>query len=183
MFRKWPAGRWPDSVISVREIQAEDVAAISAVDGVRAWHGGEAKWSGYFRQHLCGERITIVAQAAGALIGYASMVWRSQHRPFAQAGIPEVQDMVVADTYRRQGAATTMIVALEMRARAAGHSVVGIGFGLYADYGPAQKLYVRRGYIPDGAGVTWNNQLVVGGDPVRLDDDLVLWLTKEISAA
>ena len=30
--------------------------------------------------------------------------------------------------------------------------IVGIGVGLYEDYGPAQRLYIKRGYIPDGKG-------------------------------
>ena len=37
--------------------------------------------------------------------------------------------------------------------RDAGRSpLAGIGFGLYADYGAAQRLYVKCGYLPDGRG-------------------------------
>jgi len=31
--------------------------------------------------------------------------------------------------------------------------IVGIGVGLYADYGTAQRMYARRGYVPDGHGL------------------------------
>lgn len=59
---------------------------------------------------------------------------------------------------------------------------VGIGVGLYAGddggYGPAQRLYVNSGYIPDGNGLTYDYQTVLPGDTVRLDDELVLWFTK-----
>jgi hypothetical protein len=34
---------------------------------------------------------------------------------------------------------------------------VGIGVGLYLDYGVAQTMYVKRGYIPDGKGICKNN--------------------------
>ena len=56
---------------------------------------------------------------------------------------------------------------------------VGIGVGLYDGYGSAQRLYIKRGYIPDGLGVTYNYNHVTPGANVCLDDDLVLWFTKE----
>jgi hypothetical protein len=56
---------------------------------------------------------------------------------------------------------------------------VGLGVGLYADYGNAQRLYVLRGYIPDGRGLTHQNQPVKPGNDVFVDDDLVLYFTKE----
>ncbi len=58
---------------------------------------------------------------------------------------------------------------------------MGIGFGLYADYGAAQRLYVQMGYVPDGHGLTWNNEPARAGDMVRVDDDLVLWLRKPLA--
>jgi hypothetical protein len=73
-----------------------------------------------------------------------------------------------------------MIGACEARARAAGHPVMGIGVGLYADYGAAQRLYVRLGYRPDGRGVWYGAQPAVPGQPYRLDDDLVLFLEKAL---
>jgi hypothetical protein len=39
-------------------------------------------------------------------------------------------------------------------------------------------LYAKRGYIPDGRGVTYRDRYVEEGAPVVLDDDLVLHLTK-----
>ena len=36
----------------------------------------------------------------------------------------------------------------------------GIGFGLYADYGAAQRLYIKRGYIPDGRGAHYGTSPV-----------------------
>jgi hypothetical protein len=58
--------------------------------------------------------------------------------------------------------------------------VVGIGVGLYADYGAAQVLYVRRGYVPDGQGVTTCDVPVHPGHSVCVDDNLVLHFLKEL---
>jgi len=107
-------------------------------------------------------------------------VWTSQYPPFAAAGAPEIQDMVVSATWRRRGLATALIAAFEDRARAEGCRIIGIGFGLYADYGAAQRLYVRLGYVPDGRGLTYAGAPVVPGANVRVDDDMVLWLTKTL---
>lgn len=42
------------------------------------------------------------------------------------------------------------------------------------------RLGRRRGYLPDGAGLTWNNEPAEPGAMVRVDDDLVLWLRKPL---
>jgi hypothetical protein len=60
-------------------------------------------------------------------------------------------------------------------------SIVGIGFGLTADYGDAQKLYIKRGYIPDGLGITSHCKPVSWGESVHVDDDLVLWFRKKLT--
>jgi hypothetical protein len=56
---------------------------------------------------------------------------------------------------------------------------IGIGVGMYADYGAAQRMYVLRGYVPDGRGLFYKEQPVLPGKEVLVDDYLVLYLTKE----
>ena len=51
---------------------------------------------------------------------------------------------------------------------------------LGAGYNAAQRLYVLRGYIPDGRGVTYRDQYVGQYVQVMLDDDLGLHLTKQL---
>jgi GNAT superfamily N-acetyltransferase len=87
---------------------------------------------------------------------------------------------VVAPEYRRQGIGTMMIGAFERAARAAGKSAIGIGVGLYADYGPAQRLYVKLGFVPDGNGVSYRNEPIGPGSTVRLDDDLIIRFVKPL---
>jgi GNAT superfamily N-acetyltransferase len=108
------------------------------------------------------------------------LLWHSQYPLFSAVGIPEINDMVVAEGHRGQGIATAMIAAFEERVRSDGKSTIGIGVGLYADYGSAQRLYARLGYLPDGRGITWNNQPVAPNSSVRVDDELILWLTKHL---
>lgn len=52
-------------------------------------------------------------------------------------------------------------------------AAIGIGVGLYAGedggYGVAQRLYVKRCYIPDGKGVTCNYQPTIPIDSYPFD--------------
>lgn len=54
-----------------------------------------------------------------------------------------------------------------------------LGVGLHSGYGSAQRMYIKRGYIPDGSGVWYNNMLLEQNAQCRNDDDLVLYLIKE----
>jgi hypothetical protein len=57
-------------------------------------------------------------------------------------------------------------------------SVVGIGVGLHPGYNVAQQLYVGRGYVPDGRGVSYRDRYILEGEHVVLDDELLLHFTK-----
>ena len=56
---------------------------------------------------------------------------------------------------------------------------VSLAVGMRHGYGAAQRIYVKRGYIPDGSGVWYNNILLAEYADCKNDDDLVLFLCKE----
>ncbi len=166
-------------MVKIRELTAEDLPAIAARNGGAAWRG-DSRWLTYLAEHKQGNRAVLLAETAQSIAGYASLKWISAYRHFREASSPEIQDLVVAEDQRRSGIATRLISELENRARAAGCLRVGIGVGLYQDYGAAQRLYVRLGYVPDGQGVSYKNLPILPWTEVRLDDDLVLWLVREL---
>jgi len=49
---------------------------------------------------------------------------------------------------------------------------------LTADYGGAQRLYIKRGYVPDGLGISQHGRFLLYGDIVTVDDDLTVGFTK-----
>jgi hypothetical protein len=63
------------------------------------------------------------------------------------------------------------------RARA---DFVGIGVGLHPGYNAAQRLYVLRGHVPDGHGVTVGDEPVREGQTVVLNDEVDLHLVKRL---
>jgi len=58
----------------------------------------------------------------------------------------------------------------------------GITVGLFDDYGPAQRLYAKRGYVPDGRGACQGQRPLKQGETITTDHDLILWLTKDLGS-
>jgi len=170
--------------IELRPLRAEDLPRLAATKGGAAWKGHDSKrWNRYLTEQSQGLREVLLADAGKAIVAYGSLAWVSQNPSFRKAGIPEIQDLVVAEGCRKRGIATRIIRALEERVHAAGHSQVGIGVGLYRDYGAAQRLYSRLGYVLDGAGVSYKNSTVEPGSQVTVDDDLVIWMLRDLQEA
>jgi len=86
----------------------------------------------------------------------------------------------VIPSARRQGFGAELVEYCEILARQNGKTHMGISVGLYASYGPAQRLYVRRGYVPDGAGVSADDTPIKGGEVRAIDDGLTLKLIKAL---
>ena len=105
--------------------------------------------------------------------------WRPSYPPLAEQQIPEIQDLNVIPRFQKQGIGTRLLDRAEEEV-ARRSNVVGIGVGLHPGYNAAQRLYVKRGYIPDGRGLTYRNRPVEESMQVVLDDDLILHLSKTI---
>ncbi len=143
------------------------------------WRKPEGYFEACLRRQRLGESILLLAVAKGAYLGHCHLVWASGYPGFRERGIPEIQDLNVVRSQRRRGLASRLIAEAEGRI-AKRSRYAGIGFGLYADYGAAQRLYITRGYVPDGRGIHYQNQPVPPGQPCPVDDDLVLYLVKEL---
>ena len=126
-----------------------------------------------------GEMVVLVARDDEKLLGCLRVVWNSDYAPFREAMIPEIQDLIVAPASRRQGVASRLMDKAEAIIRTRS-SVVGIGVGLHPGYGAAQRMYVLRGYVPDGNPLTYRDEFVNEGQRVTLDDELTMHLTKQI---
>ena len=57
---------------------------------------------------------------------------------------------------------------------------VYLGVGPHSGYGSAQRMYVKRGYVPDGSGVWYRDAACALYAPCINDDDLVLYLSKKL---
>ena len=163
----------------IRPIQQSDFASLNEYFGPSTvYKKTNEQWTKYLEETQKGIRLAVVAEMDSKTIGYATLKFDSEYSPFKDAGIPEINDLGVAPSERNSGVGRTMIEFLEQAAKEKGCTEIGIGFGLYNDYGPAQRLYVKMGYIPDGRGVMYNYEPVTPGKSYPVDDDLVLFFTK-----
>ncbi len=84
-----------------------------------------------------------------------------------------------SSTARRGGGATLLMEAAGHLARDRGITTLGITAGLSGQYGPAQRMYGRRGYIPDGRDACQGQRPLSQGMQVSMGHDLITWLTKD----
>lgn len=169
-----------DTTTTVREMLEADCAAIA--DAFRE-EGSTTKtlaqYQGYFADSKEGRRVVLLAEHDGHFVGYLTIVWDSAYAPFREEGIPEIVDFNVLQKYRRRRIGTALMDEAEQRI-AQRSPIAGIGVGLTPDYGAAQVSYVKRRYVPDGRGLMTHDRFAQYGDQVRVDDDLVLHLVKQL---
>ena len=165
--------------IQIRSLQGGDPPIISAAFESIGWVKPIPQYERYWAEQMAGTRVCLVATMGGEFAGYVTINWVSSYPGFAEPQIPEIQDLNVLPGFRRQGVASRLLDSAETEV-AHRSDIVGIGVGLHPGYNPAQRLYAKRGYIPDGRGVTYMDRFVQEGTQVVLDDDLVLHLTKHL---
>ncbi len=162
-------------MIQIKQAKNSDVRALCGLV--------EHKDSGYFERCLEeqkeGRRQVFIAQTDKG-VGYGVLNWSPQYALYKRLGIPEIQDLNVISVARRQGVATAMIEYCENLVVEAGCEHIGISVALYKDYGPAQRLYAKLGYLPDGNGVTYDREAVSPGEIRPVDDDLCLMMIKAL---
>lgn len=139
-----------------------------------------ALWDGYYQEQLEGIRTVGIIVSNRAILGYGSLLRKSEYPHFLRSNIPEINAIWIDEKQRGQGLGTALIKWIEELASKEGYNQIGIGVGLYRDYGPAQRLYCRLGYLPEGNGITYKGQPTNPGQSYPLDDELILWMTKPL---
>ena len=164
------------SIIPLNSDLAKDLAEAFSRGG---WNKPSGQFVKYMRQHEEGEILCLVAKVAGDVAGYLKILWFPDYAALRESEVPEIQDLNVLDQFRRRGVASQLLDRAEEEV-AQQANLVGIGVGLHPGYNAAQRLYVLRGYAPDGLGVTYKDEYVEMDQVVTFDDDLVLHFTKEL---
>jgi GNAT superfamily N-acetyltransferase len=143
------------------------------------WHKPQALYRQYLMEQSLKRRDAYVAFVETEFAGYLTICWTSTYEPFRKKNIPEIVDFILLPKFRRMGIGTKLMDLAE-REIAKVSPLAGIGVGMTPDYGAAQRLYILRGYIPDGLGLHWKDHYVQFREEVTVDDDLALYFTKEL---
>lgn len=138
--------------------------------------------AGYFQRCLeeqaQGRRNVYLLLADGRAAGYVQLNFTPVYAPFRRLDIPEIQDLNILPAYRQQGLGGLLVDHCEKIAVNLGKTDIGISVGVSAAFGPAQRLYVKKGYVPDGAGIAYDDVSVRMGELKPVDDLLTLKLVK-----
>lgn len=120
-----------------------------------------------------------VSLCDGQVAGYVFLYYKCKWGGLKNQGVPGIVDLIVFDKYRRKGIATKLMDQAEEEARNINNQIY-LDVCLNSDYGPAQRLYIKRGYVPDGAGVYYEQRVLGLNEKCCNDNELTLCLVKKI---
>lgn len=164
--------------LTLQAIKEDDLDEIVAAFNAIGWDKPRSLYENYLLQQSQGTRSVICARENGKFCGYVTIKWVSDCSNFNQNNIPEIVDLNVLPSFRNRGIGSRLITACETMIADRGYIHIGLGVGMTADYGNAQRLYVQLGYIPDGRGIHYKGKSPHYSELVPVDDDLVLYFTK-----
>lgn len=121
----------------------------------------------------------LLALYNGEIAGYVFLYYKCRWGGLANCGLPGVIDLIVFEKYRKKGIATVLMDIAENIAKKYSDKVY-LDVCLSSEYGSAQRLYVKRGYVPDGKGVYYEEKVCKTNAICRNDDELTLCLVKEV---
>jgi len=121
----------------------------------------------------------VLAYEGSEPVGTVTIRWNPNYPLFRQAGIPFIQNIEIRHDLRGQGYGSRVMEAVEeLIGRRSPQA--GICVALFDAYGPAQRLYAKRGYVPDGRGACHRFTPLRRGEVITLGDDHLLWLVKAL---
>lgn len=162
-------------MIEIRDATRSDIAALYDL-----YAAVGKKDDGYFEHAFEAGAVPVLAFEDGVLAGFALLNWTPRYSLYRKLDIPEIQDLNVLPAYRRRGIARAIVEYCEEAARRKKCPLMGIAVGMTKEYGPAQIMYIKMGYVPDGNGVTYDRQGVQANMTYTLDDDFALMLVKPL---
>jgi GNAT superfamily N-acetyltransferase len=165
--------------LHLRPLLEADATAIAGAFTASGSNQPVQRYVEYFAEQELGIRYCWLAWLDAHFAGYVTLHWNPLYPGIAGKGVPEIQDLTVLRHYRRRGIGSRLLDCAEQSAASRSRQVA-IGVGLHPGYNAAQRLYVARGYVPDGLGVTYDDLYVQEGEVVRFDDQLVLHLIKAL---
>lgn len=164
--------------IDIRTMDNNDISRIC-----RATNDESEETVAYFRNQLVNQEkqdcIALIALYKGEIAGYVFLYYKCKWGGLGNCNIPGVVDLFVLEKFRKRGIATSLMDVVEGEAKKYSNKVY-LDVCLNSEYGPAQRLYIKRGYIPDGKGVYYEERVCETNADCKNDDELTLCLVKEL---
>ncbi|MBQ9121975.1 MAG: GNAT family N-acetyltransferase [Lachnospiraceae bacterium] len=170
---------YQDEEIVIRDLQPGDVQVITDEEIAQGWQQTTEKYEMRLKDQADGVATALVAEFRGNVAGYINVYPNAKWGPFGNQGYPEIVDFGVLEKFRRNGIGSRLMDVAEQVAGTYA-DMVYLGVGIHSGYGSAQRMYVKRGYIPDGSGVWYGDKVCPQYAPCSNDDDMVLYLSKQL---
>ncbi len=165
----------------IRNMQESDIQRFYEGFAAQGWNKPVSLFQKYYTEQQNGSRTVYVAASENHVLGYATLLPKDENGPFKDQNVPVVCDFNVLEQYQRQGVGTAILDQIESDVRQYADKIC-LGVGLHRGYGPAQRLYIKRGYIPDGSGVWYDDAVLEPYAPCCNNDNLILYLSKDLTA-
>ena len=168
-----------DGNIIIRTIEYGDAKTLCDEEIAQGWRQTIDKYLLRIEDNKCGRSVSLVAEYCCNVAGYINVYPDAKEGAFAGRGYCEIVDFGVLEKYRCRGIGSKL---MDIAEKIAGEyaDTVYLGVGLHSGYGAAQKMYVKRGYVPDGSGVWYGGQIAVPYEKYCNNDDLILYFSKKL---
>lgn len=171
---------YKDEEVVIRNMEESDAPIFVDEYTAQGWHDDVEGYLTRLRDQAEGICFALTAVYQGHPAGSLYLYLTAKEGPFKGKGYPEIVDFNVLKKYQRKGIGNRLMDVAEQIAGQHADTVC-LGVGLCREYGSAQRMYVKRGYIPDGSGVWYQDKQCVQYETVcTVDDDLVLFLSKKL---
>ncbi len=168
-----------DAKILVRDMEEKDAQKFTDEEIEQGWPADIKKFEMRLADQKAGKSVSLTAEYLGNIAGYIHVYPNALNGAFGGKGYPEIVDFAVLEKYRKNGIGNKLMdIAEEIAASYA--NMVYLGVGMHSGYGSAQRMYVKRGYIPDGSGVWYNDAVCGQHADCCNDDNLILYLSKQL---
>ena len=168
-----------DGTIKIRSMIPEDAKVLYDTYLSYGWHPSLENYENYYKEQEAGERLVFIAEYEGRVSGQCTLVLHPSEGPWVNQGYPEIVDLTVFFDVHNKGIGNKLLDAAEKEASKIS-KIVYLAVGVHSGYGPAQRMYVKRGYNFDGSGVWYQGKQLEQYAPCVNDDDLLLFMSKDL---
>ena len=169
---------YTDENLLIRSMEIGDAQTIYHTYLSYGWHPSLQTYENYYKEQEAGTRRVFVAESRGEVCGYCTLVIKSPTDITAH-GYPKIVDLSVFKHMQNKGIGNQLLDVIEQEARQISDTVF-LAVGLHSGYGAAQRIYVKRGYLPDGTGVWYRGKPLEQYAPCCNDDTLQLMMSKKL---